>query len=74
MKTKLTLTVDENLIPMAKRYAGIRRMSLSQIVETTLMRMTGASGDVSFSRRWRGRFAPLKKASPRYKALSRRYL
>jgi hypothetical protein len=33
MKTKLTLTIDEGLIPQAKRYAEAQRESLSGLVE-----------------------------------------
>jgi hypothetical protein len=40
MKTKLTLTIDEDLIPQAKRYAEARRDSLSGLVEKALQDLT----------------------------------
>lgn len=73
MKTKLTLTIDEDLIPRAKRYAEARGDSLSSLVEKALQGLTQTKG-IPFSARWRGKFKPSRRASIRYKALSRRYL
>ncbi len=36
MKTKLTRTIDEDLVPKAKRYARVRGVSLSSVVEGAL--------------------------------------
>jgi post-segregation antitoxin (ccd killing protein) len=36
MKQKLTITVDGELVPMAKRYARSRGVSLSSLIETEL--------------------------------------
>jgi hypothetical protein len=73
MKTKLTLTIDEDLIPQAKRYAEARRVSLSGLVEKALQDLTQTQA-TPFSKRWRGKFKPSRRASTRYKALARRYL
>lgn len=73
MKTKLTLTIDEDLIPRAKRYAEARGDSLSGLVEKALQGLTQTKG-ISFSEQWRGKFEPSRRASIRYKTLSRRYL
>ena len=73
MKTKLTLTIDEDLIPQAKRYAEARRDSLSGLVEKALQDLTQTQ-EMPFSKRWRGKFKASRRASTRYKALSRRYL
>jgi len=73
MKTKLTLTIDEDLIPQAKRYAEARRDSLSGLVEKALQDLTQTQ-EISFSKRWRGKFKASRRSSTRYKALSRRYL
>ncbi len=73
MKTKLTLTIEKDLIPQAKRYAEARGDSLSGLVEKTLQDLT-QSEQISFSRQWRGKFRPARRASSRYKLLSRRYL
>jgi hypothetical protein len=73
MKTKLTLTIEEDLIPRAKRYAQARRDSLSGLVERALQDLTQTQ-EVPFSKRWRGKFKASRRASTRYKALARRYL
>jgi hypothetical protein len=73
MKTKLTLTIDEDLVPQAKRYAEARRDSLSGVVERALRNLTDKK-EISFSKRWRGKFKPSRRASSRYKTLARRYL
>ena len=36
MKTKLTITVDRDLVPIAKRYAKSHNTSLSQLIEDNL--------------------------------------
>ena len=75
MKAKLTLTIDGALLPVAKRYAGLRGISLSQVVEQTLRKLTeAATPDRRFSRRWRGALAPATKDSARYRMLAKRYL
>ena len=74
MKQKLTITVDTELLPRAKRYARSRGVSLSSLVEQSLREMTG-EGTSSFASRWRGKFrAADRKNDPRYDALARKYL
>ena len=73
MKRKLTITVDENLIPVAKKYARSRGMSLSAMIENALREAT-AQRDQSFASRWRGKFRPAERDDPRYDALSKKYL
>ncbi|HEX7184876.1 MAG TPA: DUF6364 family protein [Thermoanaerobaculia bacterium] len=73
MKTKLTVTIDEELIPKAKRYARQRGISLSQLIETSL-RSTTEGEETTFSQRWRGKFEPANRDDERYKALAKRYL
>ena len=72
MKTKLTITIDRELIPRAKRYARSRGVSLSQLIENAL---AAASGEqrTPFSTRWRGKFQPAKRTDARYRALSKKY-
>lgn len=72
MKAKLTVTLDEELIPKAKRYARSRGISLSQLIETSLRGVTSDQG--TFSQRWRGKFEPAGRDDERYKALSAKYL
>lgn len=74
MKRKLTITVDAELIPRAKRYARARGVSLSSLVEQSLRQMTKGETQ-SFSSRWRGKFrAAERDGDPRYDALAKKYL
>ena len=73
MKKKLTITVDAELIPRAKRYARSRRVSLSSLIEQSLRDMAGEDTP-SFSSRWRGRFQAANRDDLRYDKLARKYL
>ena len=73
MKKKLTITVDEELIPVAKRYARSRGISLSSLVENSLRDAT-VERTQSFATRWRGKFRPADRDDPRYNALAEKYL
>jgi post-segregation antitoxin (ccd killing protein) len=73
MKRKLTITVDGDLLPRAKRYARSRGVSLSSLVETSLREVAGADAP-SFASRWRGRFEAARRDDARYDALARKYL
>jgi post-segregation antitoxin (ccd killing protein) len=73
MKTKLTLTIDAELLPRAKRHARDRGVSLSALVEEALR--SAASEDApSFVERWRGRFEPASRDDERFRALAEKYL
>jgi hypothetical protein len=73
MKTKLTITIDEDLIPLAKQQARLQNKSLSSLIESALRSL--ASGEArSFARRWRGRFVPADRKDERYAALAKKYL
>lgn len=82
MKSKLTITVDSELIPVAKRYARSKGVSLSAVIEQALREATGETGEAgaSFVAKWRGAFQPAHYANPelledpRYAALARKYL
>ena len=74
MKQKLTITVDAELLPVAKRYARSRGVSLSSLVEQALREMAGEDTQ-SFSSRWRGKFRVAEReGDPRYDALAKKYL
>jgi len=73
MRKKLTLTVDEALIPRAKSYAYANGKSLSSLVEEFL-RDTVAAEAPTVAERWRGKFRPAERDGPRYEALARKYL
>ena len=55
MKQKLTITVDADLLPIAKRYARSQGVSLSSLIEQSLREVAGEHAP-SFSSRWRGKF------------------
>ena len=73
MKKKLTITVDADLIPRAKRYARSRRVSLSSLIEQSLRDMAGEDTPC-FSSRWRGRFQAAPRDDLRFDKLARKYL
>jgi len=73
MKTKLTVTIDEQLIPKAKQRAKADGVSLSQLIERELAKLT-SDGGPTFSDRWRGKFRAASHNDERYKTLARRYL
>ena len=73
MKKKLTITIDAELLPRAKRYARARGVSLSSFIERSLRELTEEDGP-SFSSKWRGRFEAAGRDDPRYDALARKYL
>ena len=73
MKTKLTVTIDEKLLPQAKQFARSRGVSLSGLIEESLRNLS-ARGSRSFSQRWRGAFRPASRRDERYQRLARKYL
>ena len=73
MKTKLTITIDEELIPLAKQYAHSKGVSLSQLIETALKTISHDES-TAFSERWRGKFEKRARMDARYRALAKKYL
>jgi len=73
MKSKLTITIDAELIPRAKRYARRRGVSLSAVIEEALRELSAEEAP-SFVTRWRGRFEAADKDDERFRALARKYL
>ena len=73
MKQKLTITVDSDLVPRAKRYARSQGVSLSALIETELRDLVSGEAP-SFASRWRGKFKPAEREDPRYEALAKKYL
>ena len=72
MKTKLTITVDRDLVPRAKQMARERGVSLSSIIEGALRELTEPDAP-SFSQRWRGAFRLSDEADARAEALRNKY-
>ena len=73
MKKKLTITVDAELLPIAKRYARSRGVSLSSLIEQSLREVAGEHTP-SFASRWRGQFRAAEHDDPRYDTLAKKYL
>ncbi len=71
MKTKLTVTIDEEVLPKAKRYARSQGISLSQLIETTLKDISSKE-QLSFAQRWRGKFQSAGRNDGQYKRLSKK--
>lgn len=74
VKTKLTVTIDEKLVPKAKQYARQRGTSLSEVIETALREISSVPKDRKFSERWRGKFRRAKRSDDRYRYLAKKYL
>ncbi len=73
MKNKLTVAIERDLIPKAKAYAKEHGTSLSEIIEKTFRKLPTGK-EISFSRRWRGKFTAACKKEDRYKKLAEKYL
>ena len=73
MKTKLTVTIDEEVIPKAKRYARSRGVSLSRLIEQALLELI-ESERLSFTAKWRGKLRAAKRSDERYRRLAEKYL
>jgi hypothetical protein len=71
VRTKVTLTVDREVLPRAKRYARRRGISLSKLVEDDLKRLTAISE--GFSSRWRGKLKLAPKTDPRFSRLAEKH-
>jgi post-segregation antitoxin (ccd killing protein) len=74
MKAKLTVTIDENLLPEAKRFARTRGVSLSQLIEEALREEMAPAKEPGFAERWRGRLRPAERSDDHYRRLERKYL
>lgn len=73
MKTKLTLTIDKELVPRFKKYARRKGISVSKLVENSLRELT-IDDSKPFTVKWKGKFKARKRTEPRYKKLEKRYL
>jgi hypothetical protein len=73
MKTKLTLSVDEDVVKRSKEYAARHGSSLSQFVEDLLDENT-RDDEPTFAEKWRGKLAVRERpGDPRYEYLKRKY-
>ena len=74
MKKKLTITIDAEVLPRAKRYARSCGVSLSSLIERSLKDATREEEEATFASRWRGRLKAVRRDDLRYDALARKYL
>ena len=75
MKQKLTITVDSELVPVAKRHAKSKGVSLSALIEQALRDATVEREDVPFGTKWRGKFKLAEKTGdPRYEYLVNKHV
>jgi hypothetical protein len=72
MKTKLTVTIDRDILPAAKRYARSRGASLSSVIEAALREMVDTDRP-RFADRWRGAFSLSQEDDDRTRALIAKY-
>jgi hypothetical protein len=73
MKTKLTLSVDKELVEFGKAYAKRRGTSLSKFLEEALQRIRERDGQ-TFSEKWRGKLVPRSDADdPKLEYLLKKY-
>ena len=68
MKPKLTITVDSQIVPAAKRHARALGMSLSSLIEKSLREVIDADKP-SFASRWRGRFREAERDDAHHAAV-----
>lgn len=73
MKKRLTISVDADVIALAKRCANSRGISLSSLIEQSI-REVAKEDTPSFASRWRGEFRAAERNAPRYDALAKKYL
>lgn len=72
MKTKLNLTIDSGLVPQTKHYAKKQGKSVSQLVEDLLRKVVSES-EITFSKRWKGKFKISDGLDSRTEYLKSRY-
>ena len=74
MKHKLTITVDADLLPVARQYAAAKGISLSALIEHALRELTIKEAP-TFAAKWRGKFQVTERVdNGRYDALADKYL
>lgn len=75
MKTKMTLSIEDDLVPKIKNYAQLLNTSVSQLVEDMFRhRVVKKPTTTPFSQKWRGHFKLAHHRGPRYQALKKKYL
>ena len=74
MKQRLTITVDSELLPLAKQYTEAQGISLSVLIERVL-RGLAKEETLTFADKWSGKFQPAERQKdPRSDALANKYL
>ena len=74
MKQRITITVDAELLPLARQCAQTKGVSLSALIEQALRELADAETP-TFAAKWRGKFQPAERENDaRYDALAGKYL
>lgn len=73
MKSKLTLSINREIIGKAKNFVRRRGTSISALVERILAQTIDEKKD-SFVARWTGKFELAENDEKRYQKLKQRYL
>jgi hypothetical protein len=73
VKAKLTIAIEEELIPKAKKYARSKGVSLSQLIEQILRELSEGQ-QPSFADRWRGKLRAANRPDARYRRLMEKHL
>jgi post-segregation antitoxin (ccd killing protein) len=73
MKTKLTVTIDQDLLQRARGYARGRGLSLSSLIEEALESRVGREKPGSFVERWRGAMEFAERSDERQRRLVDKY-
>ena len=73
MKSKLTLSINREIIGKAKNFVRRRGTSISALVERILAQTIDEKKD-SFVTRWTGKFELAENDEKRYQKLKQRYL
>ena len=74
MKQKLTITLDADLLPLARQYAETKGISLSALIEHALRELTSEETP-TFAAKWRGKFQKSERENDdRYDFLANKYL
>lgn len=75
MKTRLTVTIDPDILDRAKKLAYARKTNVSALVEDLLRTAPATAKDEDFATRWAGKYtlAPSNEDDVRMRALKAKY-
>jgi len=71
MKTRVTVSLERDLVPRAKRHADRLGLSLSALIEQDLQRAVNSGR--RFSEAWRGKLSLADRPDSRYRQLAAKH-